>query len=48
MPLIGGKTTEDQIEKLAKGVDILIATPGRMFDLIYQKHLKITKVKIPK
>jgi len=46
MPLIGGKTTEDQIEKLAKGVDILIATPGRMFDLIYQKHLKITKVKI--
>ena len=46
MPLIGGKTTEDQIEKLAKGVDVLIATPGRMFDLIYQKHLKITKVKI--
>lgn len=44
--LFGGVEQTPQIEKLVKGVDILIATPGRMFDLIYQKHLKITGVEI--
>jgi ATP-dependent RNA helicase RhlE len=44
--LFGGVEQAPQIEKLVKGVDILIATPGRMFDLIYQKHLKITAVEI--
>lgn len=44
--LFGGVEQAPQIEKLTKGVDILIATPGRMFDLIYQKHLKITGVEI--
>lgn len=44
--LFGGVEQAPQIEKLIKGVDILIATPGRMFDLIYQKHLKITGVEI--
>ncbi len=44
--LFGGVEQAPQIEKLVKGVDILIATPGRMFDLIYQKHLKITGVQI--
>ncbi|MFN3488932.1 MAG: DEAD/DEAH box helicase, partial [Emticicia sp.] len=44
--LFGGVEQAPQIEKLVKGVDILIATPGRMFDLIYQKHLKITGVEI--
>lgn len=44
--LTGGVEQESQVQELKKGADILIATPGRMFDLIYQKHLKITKVKI--
>lgn len=44
--LFGGVEQAPQIEKLVKGVDILITTPGRMFDLIYQKHLKITGVEI--
>ncbi len=44
--LFGGVDQAPQIEKIVKGVDILIATPGRMFDLIYQKHLKITGVEI--
>lgn len=44
--LFGGVEQAPQIEKIEKGIDILIATPGRMFDLIYQKHLKITKVEI--
>ncbi len=44
--LFGGVDQAPQVDKIAKGVDILIATPGRMFDLIYQKHLKITGVQI--
>jgi ATP-dependent RNA helicase RhlE len=44
--LFGGVEQAPQISKIEKGIDILIATPGRMFDLIYQKHLKITGVEI--
>jgi ATP-dependent RNA helicase RhlE len=44
--LYGGVDQGPQIEQLAEGVDVLIATPGRMFDLIYQKHADIKKVEI--
>jgi len=44
--LYGGVAQDPQIKKLDKGVDVLIATPGRMFDLIYQKHADITDVQI--
>lgn len=44
--LHGGVEQERQILKLLQGVDILIATPGRMFDLIYQKHLDLRGVEI--
>ncbi len=40
----GGVEQSDQIEQLAKGIDILVATPGRMFDLISQKFIKLNKV----
>jgi ATP-dependent RNA helicase RhlE len=42
----GGVEQEPQIERLKKGVDILIATPGRMFDLTSQKHLSLDNVEI--
>lgn len=44
MGLIGGVNYAPQIEQLEKRVDILIATPGRMFDLIAQGHLKVHRV----
>ncbi len=44
--IFGGVAQEPQIEKLKKGADILIATPGRMFDLVSQGHLKLHKTKI--
>jgi ATP-dependent RNA helicase RhlE len=44
--ITGGVEQASQIAEIGKGVDIIVATPGRMFDLIYQKHLKITKVEI--
>lgn len=42
----GGVDQEPQKEKLEKGVDILIATPGRMFDLVSQGSLRLERVEI--
>ena len=42
LSVIGGVDSEQQIQKLQKGVDILIATPGRMFDLIHQGFLDLS------
>lgn len=44
--VFGGVEQDKQIQTLVKGVDILIATPGRMFDLISQKAIDIRQVKI--
>ncbi|MEZ5041839.1 MAG: DEAD/DEAH box helicase [Saprospiraceae bacterium] len=46
LALIGGVDQEPQIERLKKGVDIVIATPGRMFDLISQGHLLTHQIEI--
>lgn len=45
LALIGGVDQDPQIKKLQKQVDILVATPGRMFDLISQGHLKVHRVE---
>lgn len=45
MGLFGGVEQDAQIKKLEKGVDVLIATPGRMFDLISQGHLDLSYVQ---
>lgn len=42
----GGVDQEPQIKQLNKGVDVLIATPGRMFDLVSQKALNLDRVEI--
>jgi len=42
----GGVDQEPQIKQLNKGVDVLIATPGRMFDLVSQGALKLSRVEI--
>ena len=46
MGLIGGVEQDPQIRKLQKRIDVLIATPGRMFDLISQGHLRVERVEI--
>ncbi|WP_025761643.1 DEAD/DEAH box helicase [Dyadobacter tibetensis] len=43
--IVGGVEQDPQIFKLEKGIDILIATPGRLFDLINQGHLRLTSVQ---
>lgn len=42
----GGTEQDPQIEKLQMGVDIIIATPGRMFDLIGQGYIDLHRVEI--
>lgn len=44
--LFGGVDQNPQISKLETGVDILITTPGRMFDLASQGHLILDRIKI--
>lgn len=46
LALYGGVGQDDQIEALERGVDILVSTPGRMFDLIHQKHVDIRQLEI--
>lgn len=43
--LFGGVEQEQQIRTLDNGIDILVSTPGRMFDLISQGALDIKYVK---
>jgi ATP-dependent RNA helicase RhlE len=43
--IFGGVEQQPQIEKLEKGIDILVATPGRLFDLVSQGFLKLNVVE---
>ena len=44
--LIGGESMNDQKEALTKGVDVLIATPGRLIDLFERGGLLLTDVRV--
>ena len=43
--VFGGVDQDPQIAKLNDKLDILVATPGRMFDLISQGHIRIDHVR---
>jgi ATP-dependent RNA helicase RhlE len=42
----GGVDQDPQIKQLNKGVDVLIATPGRMIDLVSQGALQLQRVEV--
>ena len=44
--IFGGVGMNPQINRVKKGVDILVATPGRMLDLQGQGHLDLSTVEI--
>jgi len=44
--LIGGVSFDDQLKKLDRGVDVLIATPGRLLDLFGRGRLLMSGVEI--
>ncbi len=43
--IFGGVGANPQIQKLRRGVDILVATPGRLLDLANQKEVDLSKVE---
>jgi len=44
--VFGGVSQGPQCEALRRGVDILVATPGRLLDLLQQKELSLGQVEI--
>ncbi|HVV26961.1 MAG TPA: DEAD/DEAH box helicase, partial [Rhizomicrobium sp.] len=44
--LIGGVSMDDQVKKLDRGVDVLIATPGRLLDHFNRGRLLLSQVNI--
>ncbi|TWJ00014.1 ATP-dependent RNA helicase DeaD [Mucilaginibacter frigoritolerans] len=41
----GGASISDQLRQIKRGVQIVVATPGRMLDIINRKAIDFTKVK---
>lgn len=44
LPVYGGSSIESQIRTLKRGVQIIVATPGRLIDLIKRKTVSLEKV----
>lgn len=41
----GGVRINPQIDRLRRGIDILVATPGRLLDLAGHRHLKLSRIE---
>lgn len=44
--IYGGVSQNPQTKALESGIDILVATPGRLLDLIHQKYVHLNKVRM--
>ncbi|MDE1146028.1 MAG: DEAD/DEAH box helicase [Azospirillaceae bacterium] len=44
--ILGGVGQGSQVRALTNGVDIIVATPGRLLDLMTQGHLRLDKVEV--
>lgn len=44
--IYGGVSINEQIRRLRKGCDIVVATPGRLLDHVQQKHIDLSTVEI--
>ncbi|MES2727613.1 MAG: DEAD/DEAH box helicase [Bacteroidota bacterium] len=44
--IFGGVSQHSQTEALKRGVDILVATPGRLLDLMNQKYIHLNNIKM--
>jgi len=45
VPVYGGANIETQIRQLSRGVHIIVATPGRMLDLMRRGKINLSKLK---
>ncbi len=46
LTLYGGRAYEPQIEALKAGIDVVVSTPGRLLDLVGQRHLELGHVQV--
>ena len=46
LAIYGGTKYEGQIESIVRGVDVVVATPGRLIDLVQRKEISLAQVKI--
>ena len=46
LSVFGGVSQNKQVESIKKGVDVLIATPGRLLDLMHQGYIKLSKIEV--
>ncbi|MFH2137297.1 MAG: DEAD/DEAH box helicase [Candidatus Omnitrophota bacterium] len=44
--IFGGVSQNPQVRALARGVDIVVATPGRLLDLANQRHIHLDHIEI--
>src|SRR5574338_785081 len=44
--IYGGVTANRQIKALKEGVEIVVATPGRLLDLVQQRYVRMEKIEI--
>lgn len=45
LPVYGGSSIESQIKTLKRGVHVVVATPGRLLDLMNRKTVNLTLIK---
>ncbi|MFI3280098.1 MAG: DEAD/DEAH box helicase [Rikenellaceae bacterium] len=43
--IFGGVGQQPQVDAIRAGVDVLIATPGRLIDLVGQRHISLSKLE---
>ena len=46
VPVYGGASISEQIKKVRRGVHIIVATPGRLMDLMERKVVKLESIKM--
>jgi ATP-dependent RNA helicase RhlE len=44
--IYGGVTASRQVKALREGVDILVATPGRLLDLVQQRQARLERIEV--
>ena len=45
LTIYGGRAYEPQIEALNQGIEVVVGTPGRLIDLVQQRHLNLSEVR---
>jgi ATP-dependent RNA helicase DeaD len=45
VPVYGGSSIQEQSKSISRGAEIIVATPGRILDMLKRKYVNISKIK---